>query len=511
MARHIMVKAGAGTGKTFTYKRGLQLAISPNLDDGIVGTDSQEAIWDSMAEEKIGTCTVVAFNKAIATEAQREIPDKYQASTFHSMCFGAVRSRFPKVKVNKFKMNDLIDAKTRLRVKTSDRDASIASAAMRLVDLCKATLTGAWIDDEFVVTEDQLMALIQHYGVDVNGSLADVLELVPQLFTLGMQDETCIDFSDMVYWVIGKDLSLPQSDLLIVDESQDLNACQHDIVFRAGRRIMVVGDENQAIYGFSGADCNSMWNLEHKLAHDERGVDILPLYETRRCPKSVVELAQKIVPEYQYLPEAPQGQIDRDVSVDAFMTGVRPGDMAISRVNAPLLGTCFSLIRKGVKAQVAGRDIGQALITFITKKLQDRRRSEWSIPDMLSKLEDYRNKELERLSQSKHPDEMRVNALEDKCECVKALCDGAEDVQEVKDRVKTVFADTDLQGKPKHSVLLSSCHKAKGLEADSVWVMNPDLMPHPTAKIAWQKKQEKNLQYVAWTRTKSRLAFLETK
>ena len=120
MARHIMVKAGAGTGKTFTYKRGLQLAISPNLDDGIVGTDSQEAIWDSMAEEKIGTCTVVAFNKAIATEAQREIPDKYQASTFHSMCFGAVRSRFPKVKVNKFKMNDLIDAKTRLRVKTSD-------------------------------------------------------------------------------------------------------------------------------------------------------------------------------------------------------------------------------------------------------------------------------------------------------------------------------------------------------------------------------------------------------
>ena len=49
-------------------------------------------------------------------------------------------------------------------------------------------------------------------------------------------------------------------------------------------------------------------------------------------------------------------------------------------------------------------------------------------------------------------------------------------------------------------ILLSSVHRAKGLEADRVFIIEPGLMPHPGAKSDWQRVQEDNLKYVAITR-----------
>ena len=57
-------------------------------------------------------------------------------------------------------------------------------------------------------------------------------------------------------------------------------------------------------------------------------------------------------------------------------------------------------------------------------------------------------------------------------------------------------------------IVLSTVHKAKGLEADTVHILNPELMPSRWAKKEWEREQESNLIYVAYTRAKQKLSFI---
>jgi ATP-dependent exoDNAse (exonuclease V) beta subunit len=58
-------------------------------------------------------------------------------------------------------------------------------------------------------------------------------------------------------------------------------------------------------------------------------------------------------------------------------------------------------------------------------------------------------------------------------------------------------------------ISLSTIHKAKGLEANNVFIICPSLMPSKSAKQEWEITQEKNLIYVAYTRAKNKLAFVD--
>ena len=55
---------------------------------------------------------------------------------------------------------------------------------------------------------------------------------------------------------------------------------------------------------------------------------------------------------------------------------------------------------------------------------------------------------------------------------------------------------------------LATVHKAKGLEAPRVFILNPDGMPSKWARQEWQMQQERNLQYVAVTRALETLVYL---
>ena len=57
--------------------------------------------------------------------------------------------------------------------------------------------------------------------------------------------------------------------------------------------------------------------------------------------------------------------------------------------------------------------------------------------------------------------------------------------------------------------MLSTVHKAKGLEADRIFLLNPDEMPlkwHNQQE--WELQQERNIKYVALTRAQSELYFM---
>ena len=52
--------------------------------------------------------------------------------------------------------------------------------------------------------------------------------------------------------------------------------------------------------------------------------------------------------------------------------------------------------------------------------------------------------------------------------------------------------------------MLSTVHKAKGLEADNVYILTPERMPHPKAT---NPQEERNICYVAITRAKKNLYY----
>jgi superfamily I DNA/RNA helicase len=99
--------------------------------------------------------------------------------------------------------------------------------------------------------------------------------------------------------------------------------------------------------------------------------------------------------------------------------------------------------------------------------------------------------------------EKQIQSLEDKAECIIHLTGHTTTVQGLLDNIKTIFGD----GK-KAGVVFSTIHKAKGLEADNVWIIETQLMPHPMAKSKSDREQEMNLCYVAITRAKKILNYV---
>jgi superfamily I DNA/RNA helicase len=93
-----------------------------------------------------------------------------------------------------------------------------------------------------------------------------------------------------------------------------------------------------------------------------------------------------------------------------------------------------------------------------------------------------------------------INALE-------ILAEGINTADEIIDKIDEIFPKRDK----KNGISLSTIHKAKGLEAENVFIACRSLMPSKSAKKDWEIRQEYNLMYVAYTRAKNILGFIDEK
>jgi DNA helicase II / ATP-dependent DNA helicase PcrA len=247
----------------------------------------------------------------------------------------------------------------------------------------------------------------------------------------------------------------------------------------------------------------------------QQGCVVLPLTVTRRCGKAIVEEAKKIVPDFGAFDSNPEGVVRRaqyptqknesgtmELPTDKTYLGeIKGGDMAVCRVNAPLVRQCFKLIKMGVKATIQGRDVAKGLIALVTKMKAA------NIEDLIGKLSDWLAKELAKEGAARNPSETRMQSLEDRHDCVLCFTDGTSDVAEVVRRIESIFTDD----KNAPGVRFSSIHKAKGLEAHRVYFLKPAVLPPfggNRPKPSWVIEQEANLEYVAITRAIEELIFV---
>lgn len=467
---NVVLDAVAGSGKSTTIVRAL--ALIP-------------------ADKRV---LFLAFNKSIVEELKRKIGNmpNVDIKTLHSLGASAItRSLKSAVNPDKYKayINDGIATKSIFPYNdnlTAEERGDWKQNIMSLIDLGRVNL---------VKNADELEDLaFKHNLILVDNEIAIAMRAIGW----GLANTSEIDFTDMIYFPCVKRIQLFRYDYVFIDECQDLNAAQRTLFLqciKTGGRFVAVGDPRQAIYGFAGADVES-FNLLKNLPNTAH----MPLSVCYRCDASIIRAAKEIVPQIEAREGAPEGVIDTEAKLEQ----VQDGDMILCRVTKPLVALCMRYISMGVKAYVKGRDIGTNLVNLLKKTKRT----------VLSEVFERLNRELEKIGQKVKvkthctDEEVRENeayrAMADKIGALEVLSEGCADVLELIDRIESIFSDEAGSG-----ICLSTVHKAKGLEADRVFIVCPDKFYLKSCMmVPWMAEQERNLVYVAVTRAKHYLGYI---
>lgn len=470
----------------------------------------------------------VAFNKKIADELATRLPRGIAGRTFHAhwlrqwgrYCQKKYR-KWPEV--NNFKIKNAVDKyfgidyrkrNSKNTNKSEDQQAleDKVDHVVFLVEKAKlfgvvpqgydgATSTDGMGDcDEFW----EYMSVFFDHQIEPE-QLPELIDIAREILVAGLDNEIEIDFSDMLYMPAVKRVVGETYQVVMVDECQDLSSLQHYLIGRMLDRngiVIAIGDRRQSIYGFIGADIESMDRLKEQFDCEE-----FPLSISYRCAEQIVDLAYEIYPEIEARPNAPAGSVEypKVVRLDDF----KPGDLIICRNNRPTVDLAYRLIRNRIPAKVVGRDIGKGL-TKIIKRLD----VDGTIPPMIDRLREWRERQI-AIIERKPGDQERAKAnLEDKYQCIDRLAatPEARNVAALIALIESLFTDAeDVQIVSANRVTLSTIHKIKGAEADTVYILDPHLINAPWMKgEGWKFIQEENLRFVAITRAKTRLIFVRT-
>ncbi len=478
-----------------------------------------------------------AYNAAIAKEIKtklsgmgiedwkqvdgRWIAPKATSGTLHSAGYNAWKKFAPdcarKEAIDDAKLFKIMD---KLAADTPDRALDIEQLrafANKTVSLAKQRAFGVLCAIE---DKGKWFDMIDHFGLEEDLSdgydLDKAVKFCIWLYRRSLEAcKTTIDFDDMILAPLYFNVRMFQFDFVMIDEGQDTNPARRALAKKMLKprfgRLVVVGDPAQAIYGFTGADSDSMYIIQREMGSAE-----LPLNITYRCPKAVVALANTWVPDIKAADSAPEG-IVRNVPLvpkfDATGAPVEKGfwdetltaqDIILCRNTKPLVEMAYQLLRRGVACQVEGRAIAEGLVKIIRK---------WKVVK-LSALDTavtkYRESEVSKwLAKGK---EQKADNVNDQCETILTLSaklqeDGKNTVNELIDFVNSMFGSFDADPAVKPAILtLCTVHRSKGREWKRVYLLGRNAyMPSGYAKKDWQIEQEANLCYVAVTRAQEEL------
>ena len=481
---NLVVEAAAGSGKTTTLIKCVTLI--PN-------------------NKRILLC---AFNKDIVGELKKKTSDLENVTvmTLHGLGLKMLTNNYPTIHPvpNSFKYDSFI--KNNLR-ELSSLDTRRLSRSMycRYVDNIKKYVDyGRYY---MCQTERDLDFIEDRYDIE---TIRDEKSVALEVMEWGKTELEDIDFVDMIWFphVLNLQPHGLQFDYIMVDECQDMNKAERELILkcrRMGTRLVSVGDSNQMLYSFAGGDPDS-FNALKSIPNTK----CLPLSISYRCPKNVVDFAKKLVPSIEAnKANMNEGKVLYDVSLD----DVAPGDMVLCRNNAPLIQVYNEFLKLGKKAFIRGKDIGSNLKNLVKTTKQEKINLDCREDGLFVRLYDdlfvTRNKLMEKLSIDA-PTAMKspiIDSMLDMIKALEVLSEGLTTTDELIAKIDEIFPKRDKS----EGIALSTVHKAKGLEANNVFIVCRSLMPSKSAKKDWEVQQEHNLMYVAYTRAKNKLCFVDEK
>lgn len=420
---------------------------------------------------------ILAFNKKIKEEMQARVPPHIKVMTLNGLGHFAIQNSLRRQPiVNQDKLFELGKEVGLKRGDLSDCLALVRSA--RMAGILPRGSQGRALKED---SDENWADLCVDLDIDTIFT-TPARTILQRSIALAMQGT--IDFDDQLYISTLLFGSYPRFDLVLVDEAQDLSPFNHIQLAKAARgQIGAVGDPNQAIYAWRGADHESMESLRELR---QEWTD-LTLSMTFRCAKSVVRRQQAFVPEFRAHEDNLEGTI-------SHLPSWRPerGTAVLCRNNAPLLGLAFSALRKHIPVNYLGRDIGANLKRLYNKCSNNGQLSaETTIANAYALLKEKPEK---------------IDAVE----CLDVILRSFSSVDEAMNFLGTPKKD---------AVTLATGHKAKGLEWSTVYHLNPHLIPskwvmemeEESPKYEAALRQENNLRYVIETRTRDKLHFVHSR
>lgn len=298
---------------------------------------------------------------------------------------------------------------------------------------------------------------------------------------------------------------------VLVDESQDQNFTNRELAFlycEKGGSVIAVGDENQAIYAWRGADRDALTEMTTAMGRTGEAKSY-PLTLCRRCPKVAIREAQKLVPGIQALPEAIEGThtfLDNGDALYAKLKAARKG-LVICRANAPLVSMALKLLSNGIPAQLLRSNVTNDLLRLIDQL--SALDGSMPIVDLIGKAKEWLEERLAKFSKQRNG-AAKAQVASDKVDCLNALSE-AENVRtsgDLKRKINTMFPLHDEPDSTK-IVILSTVHGAKGSEAEDVYLYSPDGMKVSIWDQVWSDSTDRdNTLYVAITRVEKNLTYV---
>lgn len=258
-----------------------------------------------------------------------------------------------------------------------------------------------------------------------------------------------------------------------------------------------VGDNiltHNCIYSFAGNDIYSFQRITER-----PNTKALPLTVSYRVPRKGVELAQTIYPDdIQAHPNAIEGVVRQGSEGE-----IAPGDMVICRNTKPLISLFFNLIERGIKSYVVGKDLEKGLAQLAEGIATNDKKK--TVENAYKKLDTLHDElvELGIVNPTSHP---KYISMQERIEIVLLILNKLEKAVDLVDKIHEIFHED------KKSVKLLSVHRSKGMECDRVFFIEryngEKLCPSKWAIQDWEKLQERNLLFVAYTRFKKEFVFL---
>jgi len=474
---NIFINAVAGAGKSSTI-----IAIAKILHEK--GISSKEILF-------------LAFNSDIVKALDAKVDGKFTCQTINSLGHRVLMKKLghSKLTVDMKKYDNIIrDSLVGIVEEHAMFDA--VRAMNNLLSKCMAELA----EPNF----EEIFSVVAHYGIDFPEVIDDkelIVKTIKNAMDMGKKlakEQGLISFDDQIWLPTLYKWNPPAYDWVLCDEAQDLSKGKLNLALSAlssQGRFIAVADRHQAIMGFAGADAKSVDNIIAKT-----NPVVLPLSVCYRCPKNVISLAKEIVPHIEHHDNATDGTI-HDIMEEEFLKAVKPGAMVLCRKTNPLISLCIKMISRKIGAKVKGREIG----TQIKKTMQEiMGRKTSNLETFSTKMDAYSARK--RANIMSRPDyDTALQNFDDKIMCVQVIVDAymPETVKQFNEEVDSLFSDENS------IVTLSTVHKAKGLEAQHVYIYMPEFLPLQwKGQKQWEREQEMNLRYVALTRSMDTLTFV---
>ena len=478
----------------------------------------------------------IAFNASVVEEFKKKIKNpKTKVMTMHSLAysimlynveqesndsgekpkgFGSQRSKRT-INLDNFKPHKILDEEITKRYGRYIEFAKrgfLKDNYVNLYNLCRLTLTDMSSNkDVSRLIDDHVLFL--YYG-DEGYSAPDISEITSTLKILDtksrQQFETqgVIDFTDMLWITFNKlkydNWEVPYWALytnIYCDEVQD---------FSKGRYVFI-GDFHQAIYNFAGANAQAFNQIPKMFAP----VETFDLPVCYRCAKSHLSRVNR---EYgiPILPrdDAPMGFV-KTIDKNKISEYAKAGDMVISRKNKWIAEVVLDLARNGTPIFIEDKEMVGAIKRQI---LSSKCTSVGTLEKFLQKVISNYNKKLfeivsKNVREGGHEEERleavaETNSKIDNTSFLLEILEGYLENHASSDSVSKFsgFVDKLLNATPSPDcVRLCSIHKAKGLEATNVFVLNEAKINFDFRNSKEQNVQEKNLSYIATTRAKEGL------